>query len=201
MKQLSIEDRVLERLAVVGESGLTKAERTYWLIWNLEGQANNNGLEGFIYNCRDMVDTAVQALLDVGAPGMAGLLLEASRLCNGSSANDSRIDELSNQFTDYPEDLSVLLDSFVAANECQFLGPKTNLELWHARKDRGAETAPRRARENIDFVQEAAIDRPHSSRGCPECGQPVPDYRETCKRCGYPLGKENTSSSTPGGSP
>ena len=188
---MNIEDRLFERVEAVGVEGLTEPEKYYWLIWLLEAEANNGGLEQFFYSCAEYAAESIKALNSVGAKNMSSLLSQAKRIAD-TQANieeNSELREISNKFTDYPDDLAALLEKYVENNIAEFHGPKNELELWEQRKARGADTTPRVVTRNIDFEEEAKIDEQFSSRHCPECNQPVPDYRKTCKKCGYPIGR------------
>ena len=189
---VGIEDRVFHRIDSVGYDNLTEAEKCYWLIWIVEAEANNGGLEQFFDNSSgSLAEETVIALDKIGAHNMASLLKKAAVSANnfGTSDDNSEIRSISNEFTDYPDDLGTLLDKYVENNASSFLGPKTEAELWEQKKALGKSTAPQVVTRDIDFYKEAEIDAKYSSRKCPECLQPVPDYRKTCKKCGYPIGR------------
>jgi hypothetical protein len=188
---MNTEEMVFVRFEEVGFDNLTDVEKCYWLIWQLEAEANNGGLEQFIENSIQYSEVTIEALKKVKALKMASLLSEAIKLYKAApeklESNEMR--SLSNSFTDYPDELGVLLDSFINQNKSQLLGPKNDLELWQAKKKLG-QNVPRFVTKEIDYEKEAKEDAKYSSRSCPECSQPVPDYRKTCKKCGYPVGRK-----------
>ena len=81
------------------------------------------------------------------------------------------------------------LASYVAENDAGFLGPRTEWELWESKVNRGYDTTPHYVTREMDFEEEAKKDRENSSRDCPHCGYPSPDYRSRCKRCDCPHGR------------
>jgi DNA repair exonuclease SbcCD ATPase subunit len=103
-------------------------------------------------------------------------------------SQEKRLEQLSRAFTDYPDALSSLLDTYVEEHEEDFSGPKTLMEQWNARRARGAETRPQGVSE-WDLDKEATTDAQFTDRKCPICGQSAPNHRKTCRRCGYPYGR------------
>lgn len=188
---MNIEDRLFERVDTVGIEGLTQPEKYYWLIWLLEAEANNGGLEQFFDSSAEYVEESIIALRAIGANNMATLLNQAkiSIASQGNVEENLEIREISNKFTDYPDNLGALLQSYIENNISDFHGPENELEMWRQQKARGVDTTPRVVTRTIDFEKEAKLDEQYSSRKCPECHQPVPDYRKTCKKCGYPIGR------------
>ena len=72
------------------------------------------------------------------------------------------------------------------------LGPdRYRIPLCHAevfamvRRDKEAEAARRR--------EAAEKDRDLTDRRCPQCAAPCPTYRETCKACGYAIGRDGVA--------
>lgn len=188
---MNIEEMVFERFEEVGFDDLTVAEKCYWLIWQLEAEANNGGLEKFLENSIQYSEETIEALNKVKAHEMASLLNEAVKLYKTDSEKieSDEMRSISNRFTDYPDVLGALLDDFISLNMSQLLGPKNDLELWESKKQR-SQNVPRFVTKEIDYEKEAKEDAKYSSRSCPECSQPVPDYRKTCKKCGYPVGRK-----------
>lgn len=183
----SIEERVFFRLETVGFGALSVAEKTYWLIWTLEAVANNGGIDTFLEDHADIAEAAAEALERIGANAMCGLVREG---IHAYELNDnSKLEDVNQQFCNYPDDVGALLENYVSLNAQDFLGPSTKKVLWEEAKRSGMDTSPRFVTKQIDFEQEAISDKPYSSRNCPKCEQPVPDYRQTCKKCGYPLGR------------
>ena len=187
---MKIEDRVQDRIDSVGFKNLSIPEKTYWLIWLLEADANNGGLEKFFESRNNQADLTYQALLDIKATLMAEIFLDAKNLydTDAESIFSSAMRVLSNQFTDYPDPLGQLIDKYVKDNEAEFYGPTNEMEMWVSKKAKGQNT-PRFLTKEIDYKAEAIEDKNYSSRHCPECGQPVPDYRKSCKKCGFPVGR------------
>ncbi|WP_027710086.1 DMP19 family protein [Zooshikella ganghwensis] len=187
---MKIEDRVQDRIDSVGFENLSDPEKTYWLIWLLEAYANNGGLEKF-FECDDNEpELTYQALLTLKATEMAKTFLKAKNIYekDESSIFSEEMRALSNHFTDYPDPLGQLVDSYVQENAAEFYGPKNDVEMWASKKAKGQNT-PRFVTKEIDYKAEAIEDEKYSSRVCPECSQPVPDYRKSCKKCGFPVGR------------
>jgi len=188
---MNIEEMVFVRFDEVGFDNLTEVEKCYWLIWQLEAEANNGGLEAFLENSIKYSKETINALEKVKAHKMAFLLSSAVELYTEApeklESNEMR--SLSNSFTDYPDELGVLVENYVNHNKSQLLAPKSDIELWEAKKKLG-QNIPRFVTKEIDYKAEAKEDAKYSSRSCPECSQPVPDYRKTCKKCVYPIGRK-----------
>lgn len=206
-REVEIIESIQDRIEAVGFEALTPEERYYFAIWWLESEANNGAFHQFFSNpARELSHDAATGLRAVGASRMAELLESAitlfpdatvprkreerKRILEGfSDAQSAELDRLSNAFTDYPDHLRTLLEQYVRRNDEQFRGPHSVRELWEARRARGAQTQPRRVNP-IDLEKTAAEDaKMESSRPCPQCGQPTPGYRKTCKRCGFPIGR------------
>jgi hypothetical protein len=205
-RELDIIESVMERQDAEGFDALTKPEQMYLAIWALEAEANNGAFDQFFHNSSGhLADLALEGLVACGAHRMAGLFREAMSIfpsgevpmdqekrwaaMDGFSESQlNKLEDLSDQFVDYPDDLHSLLEVYVQHNEALFLGPKTLMEQWTARMTRGADTAPHGVL-NWDLDKEAAQDAKSTDRKCPICGQPAPEYRATCKRCGYPYGR------------
>ena len=205
-------DSVLERIARDGLSALTAPERHYVALCELEAEVNNGSfVQYFANSAGDLCLDALEALQTVGATEMAAVFRQALALfpvhvlpdhdlrathLNGLSQTDlSKLEFLSDQFVDDPDDIAERMDAYVQAHDAAFLGPRNALALWQSKRSRGVDTTPRTVRDPIDFDKEAEIDRPYSSRPCPMCAYPSPDYRASCKRCGYPHGRADGSAS------
>jgi hypothetical protein len=190
VSKMKVDDIVFERVATVGVENLTEVEKYYWLLWLVEAEATNGGLEAFLENSFEYARETIKALKAVKAQKMADILGKAVDLYESSTKNldSNEMRDFSNAFTDYPDNFRKLVENYINENRDRLLGPKNELELWESRKARNANT-PRFVTKDIDYEKEALDDAQYSSRKCPECNQPVPDYRKTCKKCGYPLGK------------
>lgn len=205
-RETDIIDSIGERIEAEGFDALTDSERFYWAIWWLEAETNNGGFDQYFSNSSgELAHEALQGLKAVGAQKMADVFQKAIEIFSGSqvpknreqrniildtftSSDEVRLEQLSNEFTDYPDDLPSLLDEYVKKHEQYFLGPKTLLEQWNARRARGADTKPQGVSE-WDLDKEAATDAQFTDRKCPICGQPAPNYKKICKCCGYPYGR------------
>jgi hypothetical protein len=204
--EVDIMDSIYERIEAEGFDALTDSERYYFAIWWLEGEANNGAFDQYFGNSSgEFANEALQGLKAVGAHRMADIFEAAINLFPNSQVptdreernkvldnftpdQEQQLSKLTSEFTDYPDDLSSLLNAYVEEHQEQFLGPTTLLELWHAQRARGAETVPHRI-SNWDLEKEAEKDALYTDRKCPICEQPAPNYRKTCKRCGYPFGR------------
>jgi hypothetical protein len=209
--EVEIIDAIQERIERDGISALTEPERYYRAIYFLEGEANNGSFHQFFWNLPgSLAHEALAALKAVGANRMAGLLDDAIALFPGrlipdddaarqmllddlGEATTATMNRLSDRFIDYPDDLGRLVDSYVGTHNEEFRGPRILLEMWQSKRSRGVDTTPRVVTRQIDFAVEAERDRPYSSRPCPVCDYPSPDYRKTCKRCGFPHGRVNAA--------
>ncbi|MCH2042223.1 MAG: DUF4375 domain-containing protein [Saccharospirillaceae bacterium] len=187
---MKIEDRVLDRVDSVGFENLSDPEKTYWLIWLLEADANNGGLEKFFESDDNKAQLTYQALLSLKANEMAKIFLNAKNLYENdeNSIFTEEMRTLSNKFTDYPDPLGQLIANYVQENGAEFYGPKNEMEMWTSKKAKG-QNVPRFVTKEIDYKAEAIEDEKYSSRNCPECSQTVPDYRKSCKKCGFPVGR------------
>jgi hypothetical protein len=102
--------------------------------------------------------------------------------------DDPELKRLASLLEDYLDDLHALIDRYVKREAASFLGPVTDVERWESRQARGASNVPR-------FITEAmahstrATDAKMSTRSCPNCSYPSPDFRVTCRECGYPHGR------------
>jgi hypothetical protein len=202
---IEIEESIEERIARDGWESLSRPERLYYGVWWLSFVAGGPGLEQYFGETPDaQIEAAREGLRELGAIGSLAILDEARGLSPWRPvppgmddadprvaailANQEKWSDASRRFTDepYPGDL---LQAYFERNESSFTGPRTALELWQSKVARGADTTPRYVSKAVDFEKEAELDRPNSSRSCPHCGYPTPDYRPRCKRCDYPHGR------------
>ena len=102
-------------------------------------------------------------------------------------AEPSETDRLTDEFWQVYERENALdlMERYADANPLEFRGPRDLMEMWQSRKARGVEQPPEKLAK---LQREAEIDAKHTSDRCVECGQPIPSYRKTCKRCGRPRG-------------
>ena len=201
--QLEPNESIEERIARGSYESLTDAERTYHAIWWLFFVAYGPGLLDYFNNTEpSRINIALNGLASIQADVMKSIVQEALDTLptdyfshSAGSRNDSlpkstveTIYEFETRFTDcvYPKEE---LARFVEINDNHFCGPRTKLELWNSMTKRGADTAPKFTVKVFDRDAEAVKDRPHSSRSCPNCDYPSPDYRPSCKACGYPHGR------------
>lgn len=201
--QLDPIDSIEERIARDSYELLSDAERTYHAIWWLLFVVYGPGLLDYLSGVEpSKIGTAIDGLATIHADEMKSALQSALDALptdyfnrTARSRNDSlpqsvvdAIYDIENRFTECPypkEDLA----KFVELNDVHFCGPRTKLELWNSITQRGADTAPKFTVKVFDRDAEAEKDRPHSSRACPNCEYPSPDYRPSCKACGYPHGR------------
>ncbi|MDP9314675.1 MAG: DMP19 family protein [Chloroflexota bacterium] len=207
-REISIIDSIYERIDADGVDALTTAELYYFAIWWLEGEVNNGTLHQFFSNSAgEFAHEALRGLGAVGAVQMAQILEQGialfpdSHVPKDQAERDAVLDHftpeqleqlaaLSGQFIEYPDELATLVDAYVQTHDAHFLGPRTLMERWEARHARGADTRPRTVNTE-KREQQLADDARISTRSCPVCGQPCPDWRVECRRCGYPLGRAN----------
>lgn len=201
--QLDPIDSIEERIARDSYESLTDVERTYHAIWWLLFVAYGPGLLDYLNNNDpSKIALASNGLATIQADEMRSAIQEAMHALptdyftlSAGSRSDSlpqtvidTIYEVENRFTEcaYPKEA---LARYVESNDIHFCGPRTKLELWNSMTQRGADTAPKFTVKVFDRDAEAVKDRPHSSRACPNCDYPSPDYRPSCKACGYPHGR------------
>lgn len=205
--KLSIIDRIAERLDAVGYGALTQSEKDYWSVWFLIGECENGGLEQFFSNSTgELTSDAVHGLRAFGAEQTLALLEAAIQLFpDGQVPTDTqlrravmqnfdadclaKLEELTNHLDDASESPTELMDQYYESHQDDFLGPRTLMERWIQRRTRGSSATQQRVNP-VNLRKAAKQDRKlQSSRPCPQCGQPTPGYRMTCKKCGYPLGR------------
>jgi hypothetical protein len=156
--EIDVMEGIGERIEAGGLDALTDAERYYFAIWWLESEANNGALEQFFRNPPGtLAHDALAGLRAVGAYRMAEIFQSAIELFPNAGVPEDLadrnhildtfspeqqhgLDQLSDAFTDYPDDLPALLSAYVDNHQQQFPGPTTFLELWQARSARGAKT-------------------------------------------------------------
>jgi hypothetical protein len=110
---------------------LSVPERIFRIIWELEGEVNNGGLDQYFFNSSgSLVPDVVDALKTIGAFRMAGILEDAIRLMPTNvswrdsdmrrevlialpEASQDTLDTLTKKFYDYPDDLTALLYAYV----------------------------------------------------------------------------------------
>ena len=204
--EIEVNESIDERIELAGYESLSKPERLYHGVWWLLFVAYGPGFVQYFEEVPpEWVSAAREGLLAIGADGMASLLDQAiALLSDGKIPPDTssreklfdelteeqqeRIEDICAQFTDkeYPDEA---LQALAEKNDAEFYGPRTQLDLWQSKVNRGVDTTPRYVTKVMDFEKEAEKDRSYSSRCCPHCGYPTPDYRARCKRCDYPHGK------------
>jgi hypothetical protein len=199
-------ESVNERVERDGYSSLSWPERLYHGVWWLLFVAYGPGFEQYFVDApQEWIDAAREGLAEIGAQGMLAAFDEALRLLpwKEPTADAARryelfsrlsqealdqIYEFSSRFTDQPYPAEAL-ELFAERFDHLFTGPRTELALWKSKIARGVDTTPRYVSKVMDFSKEAEKDRPYSSRSCPHCGYPSPDYRPRCKRCDFPHGR------------
>jgi hypothetical protein len=110
------------------------AQRVYSAIWQLEGDVNNDGFDGFFLNSDPvLVAFTPVALRAIGAHSCAGIVERAmqtasslgqpySLLAVSSADLQPRLSELDSEFYQYPDNLTELLFEFVKSHPAEF-GP------------------------------------------------------------------------------
>jgi hypothetical protein len=198
--EIEIIDSVEERLHRDGYGALTGPERLYFEVTKLLQLAYGPGLEHYFADTpEEQIQLAKTGLKEIGAHEMAGIIEEALAMSGLYlvsvrplpwifSPFEKKMEALTNRLQDLPYP-GKALDDYARRNDARFLGPRTQLELWQSKVDRGVDTTPRYVSKVIDFEKEAEEDRHYSTRSCPNCGYPTPDYRPRCKRCDYPHGR------------
>jgi hypothetical protein len=124
----------LDRLAKLGAAGLTDSERTIATVWQLEAGVGNSGFTGYLSSSRsDLVWNAVDALREIGAPKLAGIVAEANAIVFGrnppsksriarrelvhalSEESRHKLAELDLAFENCSEDVDDLLEKYLSA--------------------------------------------------------------------------------------
>jgi hypothetical protein len=202
--EIAIHESIAERIAADSSKALTPPERTYHALWTLLDMAYGPGLLTYFERAsRRDIETVSQGFTAIGAVAHATVFQEALKALPAdyfdfpakkrnqqiSPSGEEEVYKIEGklQALKYPEEE---LAAYVQANEASFLGPRTKLELWNSLKKRGAATAPKFTVKKFDREREAEKDRPYSTRSCPNCDYPSPDYRPSCKACGFPHGRK-----------
>jgi hypothetical protein len=137
---IELSNLVFYREAAIGFEKLTDAEKTAFLIDQLEREVNNGGFIQFFTNSSgDHAGETPTALRSIGADQMAGIVEEAlvpfewvgpssdpqvrsEQLDQLGEAAEAVWSECDSKFYEYPENLAGLLRTFVAAHQQEF-GP------------------------------------------------------------------------------
>lgn len=122
-----------------GFAELSRAEQIFVAIWELEAEVNNGGISQYYWNSAgDQASQVPDALEIIGAPAMANIIRRANALFPddppadrdarerllesiGSELNE-KFDKLTDEFCEYPENLSALLNDFVLAHRREIRG-------------------------------------------------------------------------------
>lgn len=204
-RDITLLDSLQERWQSVDWGGLTDSERECISADLCVGQTSNGSLHQFLTNCDPQFQlAAVAGLRRIGAPALADVVARAIALFPGGKppesakerwealkpdleAEPSETDRLTDEFWRVyeREDALRLMELYADAHPSEFRGPRDLMEMWQSRKARGMEQPPEKL---VKLQREAESDSKHTSDRCPECGQPMPSYRKTCKRCGRPRG-------------
>lgn len=124
----------LDRLAKLGAGALTDTERTVATVWQLEAGVGNSGFTGYFSSSRsDLAWNAVDALREIGAPQLAGIVTDANTIVFGrnppprnriarrelihalSEESRHRLAELDLAFENSSEDVDNLLEKYLSA--------------------------------------------------------------------------------------
>lgn len=119
-------------------SSLNVAERYLVLILDLEVQVNNGGFDQYYFNSYgDNAAETIKALRAIGANNVAKMLVESFSVFPNSKPSSDRclrqkqlekiggagneiLSKLDDQFYEYPDDISDLLNVYVKNNRTQF---------------------------------------------------------------------------------
>ena len=133
-----VSEAVWAREAAAGVEALSRAERVFLCVWNLEAEVNNGGFEQFYTNSAgDNARDTPTALREIGAAQAAKIAQAANSVFGPSGPpadRDARtealdefgapateaLSELDARFYEYPDDLEALLHRFVDRNRNQF---------------------------------------------------------------------------------
>ena len=133
-------DKVSDRFNKVGFCGLNESEKIFWSIWELEGNVNNDGFEGFFdYPSGDYAVETVYALEKIGAVKTANIVRRANNIFKEgrpprdhnlrqdqlfamSDSSKEELNSLDNEFYKYEENLSQLVYNFVKMHLADFPG-------------------------------------------------------------------------------
>jgi len=131
---INLSDEVLARLGDQEFETLSRPEQVFVCIWELEADVNNGGFDQYFFNGGgDHAQTAPEALAAIGAHSMKRIVeaaltvfgadgpprdrnLRQSALEALSEDQATRLDELSQAFWAYPDDLTERLYDFVTQN-------------------------------------------------------------------------------------
>ena len=133
-------DKVSDRFNKVGFQSLSDSEKIFWCIWELEGDVNNDGFDGYFYNSAgDYAVEAVDALEKIGARKTADIVRRANgifkdrrpprdrnlrqdQLLALPESAQEKLDSLSEEFFKYEENLSQIVYNFVKTHLADFPG-------------------------------------------------------------------------------
>ena len=138
----AVADTVQGRVTRLDGAALSRSERVFRDIWELEAQVNNGGFNQYFFNSsgRNAPD-APAALRVIGADKMAAIVELAlavpgpgiewpdddkrqSAVMAMGAAAEARLEALDDQFFAYPDDLTVRLYALVAAHRADFASPR-----------------------------------------------------------------------------
>jgi hypothetical protein len=138
---IPVSEAVWAREAAHGFDSLSRGERVFLCVWNLEAEVNNGGFAQFYVNSAgDKARETPSALREIGATQAAAIVEEANRVFGpqGPPADrDARtqalerlgatttgaLSTLDAKFYEYPDDLEELLRQFVERNRDDFYEP------------------------------------------------------------------------------
>ena len=113
---------------------LTESDRVLVTLWGLEADVNNGGFDQYFFNSSgDQAFFAEHALRLIGAGQMAGIVARAVQLFGKAGVprnradrqsaldrvrdeNGELLDDLDNQFYAYPDDVSALVEIYLAGS-------------------------------------------------------------------------------------
>ncbi len=175
---ISLQESIAERWHSVGWANLTDAEREIWCVFMLHMHLCHGGLTAaFTELGRNGLDCAVAGLTRIGAGHAASLV---ARAINGASETALEV-EIELARSEIGEIRLELPERYAASHADEFPGPHSLVELWDSMQSRGVHEKPDRL---IKFERFAEADARDTDRRCATCGQPVPEYKSKCRRCG-----------------
>jgi hypothetical protein len=99
----AISDSVFARYGKVGYEELSKPEKVFVCIWELEGEVNNGGFDQYYFNTSgDHAQHAVESLRAIGADHTASLVDKANHLFGDDGPSQNR-DRRQKQLVSLPE--------------------------------------------------------------------------------------------------
>jgi len=202
---ISIKDSIAERVASVGWTGVTDAEREIGCLYIWHWHMLHGGLWAVFTELETTLLRAAHSALDrIGARRAYELFGDAIATVPRALLGMKALDRCKGFQTFFDRsvmaefdtalanseigDLKLpLVDDYVATHPDLFPGPRSLVELWASMCARGENIKPQRL---LEMERYAELDAESTERRCSVCGQPVPTYKLRCRRCGRPCMNE-----------